>query len=199
MGTRHIIAVQKNNEYKIAQYGQWDGYPDGQGIEVLKFLKGAGNIEKLCLALDKCRFLDYSGIDKEMVESYDANAPEFNRDPDNRTYEQKKWFESFISRDIGADILKNVSLSDESEIILKDSISFAGDSLMCEYGYVIDLDRGTFEVYEGFNASELNESDRFYGLKVDDGEYKQIKLRKEYKLSSLPTEEEFLSQFSDDE
>ena len=38
MGTRHLIAVQLDGEYKIAQYGQWDGYPDGKGIDVLHFL-----------------------------------------------------------------------------------------------------------------------------------------------------------------
>ena len=30
MGTRHLIAVQLDGEYKIAQYGQWDGYPEGK-------------------------------------------------------------------------------------------------------------------------------------------------------------------------
>ena len=38
MGTRHLICVVKDNEYKIAQYGQWDGYPEGQGLVVLRFL-----------------------------------------------------------------------------------------------------------------------------------------------------------------
>jgi hypothetical protein len=39
MGTRHLIAVQLDGEYRIAQYGQWDGYPEGQGVDVLKFLR----------------------------------------------------------------------------------------------------------------------------------------------------------------
>jgi hypothetical protein len=35
MGTRHLIAVQLGGEYRVAQYGQWDGYPDSAGIDVL--------------------------------------------------------------------------------------------------------------------------------------------------------------------
>ena len=33
MGTRHIIAVYVNGEYKIAQHGQFDGYPEHVGCE----------------------------------------------------------------------------------------------------------------------------------------------------------------------
>jgi len=39
MGTRHLIAVAIDGEYKVAQYGQWDGYFEGQGVDVLNFLK----------------------------------------------------------------------------------------------------------------------------------------------------------------
>lgn len=38
MGTRSLICVFKDGEYKVAQYSQWDGYPEGHGIGVLKFL-----------------------------------------------------------------------------------------------------------------------------------------------------------------
>jgi len=32
MGTRHLsMAYNKGGEVKVAQYGQWDGYPEGQG------------------------------------------------------------------------------------------------------------------------------------------------------------------------
>jgi len=39
MGTRNLTCVVKDGEYKIAQYCQWDGYPSGNGVEILEFLK----------------------------------------------------------------------------------------------------------------------------------------------------------------
>ena len=39
MGTRNLTAVYIDGEYKVAQYGQWDGYPEGQGMTALTFLR----------------------------------------------------------------------------------------------------------------------------------------------------------------
>ena len=35
MGTRNLTIVYYDGDYRVAQYGQWDGYPEGAGIEVL--------------------------------------------------------------------------------------------------------------------------------------------------------------------
>lgn len=53
MGTRHLTCVVKNNEYKVAQYGQWDGYPSGQGVNILNFLKEMSQ-EKFLKGIDNC-------------------------------------------------------------------------------------------------------------------------------------------------
>lgn len=197
MGTRHLIAVQLDGEYKIAQYGQWDGYPEGQGVGVLSFLTGEGNISKLKENLSKVRFID-SEKDREFLDAYDKNVGEFYGDTDNRTPEQKHWFESYITRNLGSDILKNIAESNDSEILLKNRLSFAGDSLFCEWAYVIDYDKNTFEVYKGFNQDRLDESERFYGY-VNTDEYSSgvgynpIKLVKSYSLDALPDETTFLA------
>lgn len=39
MGTRNLVAVQIDGQYKIAQYGQWGGYLEGKGVDVLTFLR----------------------------------------------------------------------------------------------------------------------------------------------------------------
>lgn len=35
MGTRNLTIVHSNGEYKVAQYGQQDGYPEGLGAQQL--------------------------------------------------------------------------------------------------------------------------------------------------------------------
>lgn len=193
MGTRHLICVYHKGEYKVAQYGQWDGYPSGQGLTALSFLKQPGNIEKLRAALHKVRFLEPAGRDKELIASYEANAPEWSSQPDNRTDEQKRWFSTYISRDIGANILKNIAFSEENEIVLRNSIDFAGDSAFCEYAYVVDLDKYQFEIYKGFNHQPLDESERFASIKCERSDYRQVKFLASFSLNSLPPDgQEFL-------
>ena len=88
---------------------------------------------------------------------------------------------------------------------LEDDINFAADSLFCEWAYVIDLDKRTFEVYEGFNKEPLNEDERFFFLEeksykehrgVD--QYHPVKLVKSWSLDELPTGEEFLGAFKEE-
>lgn len=202
MGTRNLTAVMMDGNYKIAQYEQWDGYPSGQGITILKFLAGVGNIEKLKAALKRCRFLD-DNQDKEFIAEYDANAPAWSTDPDNRTHKQKRWFNLYIHRDIGGKILENIANSEDAEILLYNSIDFAGDSLFCEYAYVVDLDKGTFEVYEGFNKEPLAADERFSGYPISEvaesrsSMYYQVKHIATFQLSELPSADDFLATFNE--
>lgn len=201
MGTRNLTAVMINGEYKIAQYGQWDGYPSGQGSTVLQFLSNQENIKNLKDAFSRTRFIDEEGRDKEFIEAYSANAPEWSNEPDNRTEEQIAWFRNYISRDLGADILYNVASSEDEEILLSDSLNFAGDSLFCEWAYVIDFDKNVLEVYRGFNDEPIKEGRFISGdpiFEVPEGGYKNdyepIILLKTYELNNLPSVENFVEE-----
>ena len=44
MGTSSLICVFYNSKFVIAQFVPCDGYPEGQGVEILKFLRCPGNI-----------------------------------------------------------------------------------------------------------------------------------------------------------
>lgn len=198
MGTRNLTAVFFNGEYRVAQYGQWDGYPSGQGLTILNLLSDKSKLEKLKENLLKVRFVD-DEKDKGFLDEYNNNAPEWSSESDNRTYEQKRWFSSYASRDLGGKILPSIALSDDDEILLFDKISFAGDSLFCEFAYVVDLDKNTFEVYEGFNKEELDLSERFASTECDHDEYKQVKFKHSFDISSLPSEKEFLLILQPDE
>lgn len=180
MGTRHLIAVQKNNEYKVAQYGQWNGYLSGQGDNILKFFH-ENDLETFRNKVDNCFF----GTQEQIDEAY---APYTNGDG-WMTMEQSNAFKltefSHLSRDTGADIL-NVILKSNGPLMLIDQIDFAKDSLFCEYAYVIDLDKDILEVYQGFNTDPLPEGARFTGAAKDDDDYQAVKLVASFQLENLP-------------
>ena len=43
MGTRNLTKVIMNGDVVVAHYGQWVGYPAGQGITAFNFLKEKEN------------------------------------------------------------------------------------------------------------------------------------------------------------
>jgi len=144
MGTRNLICVVKDDKYRVAQYGQWDGYPEGQGITALNLLHSM-DLEKFKDQVSKTEFISKKEIDK-IIQQAEGNW--------SKAYPQ-------FSRDTGTEIL-SIVYNAEKPIQLYNSIDFAADSLFCEWAYVIDLDKNTFEVYEGFNQFPLSEEDRFY-------------------------------------
>ena len=180
MGTRHLIAVQKNNEYKVAQYGQWDGYLSGQGNSILNFFN-QNDLEAFRAKVDNCFF----GTQDQINEVY---APYTNGDG-WMTMEQSNAFKksefAHLSRDTGADIL-DVIVKSNGPLMLSDQIDFANDSLFCEYAYVIDLDKDILEVYQGFNTEPLPEGARFTGVAKEDGDYQAVKLAASFPLANLP-------------
>lgn len=109
-----------------------------------------------------------------------------------------------LSRDAGGGVLYLIHESSDG-LPLKNSVEFSGDSLFCEWAYVVDLDKRTFEVYRGFNKEAISEKERFaqyFQKRDDDGQqYYPIKLLKTYSLDDLPDEARFLAEteMSDDE
>jgi hypothetical protein len=57
MGTRNLTCVFHEGTYKIAKYGQWDGYPDHLGVNILDFLLNRFEKETFIKNLGKIRFI----------------------------------------------------------------------------------------------------------------------------------------------
>lgn len=174
MGTRNATIVIKNNKTKVAQYGQWDGYPSGQGLTALNFLRQA-NLSQFGTEVDKLKWFTEKQLEKLGTTWQDSHP--------------------YLSRDTGAEILNEVYEGKVTRLVNQET--FVADSLFCEWAYVVDLDKNTFEVYEGFNQEPLTKEDRFFGLTENverrgDNQYHPCKLIKSYPLDNLPTEEEFL-------
>ena len=191
MGTRHLICVYVDGEYKVAQYGQWDGYPSGQGIDILKFLQTT-NLEIFKEKVRKMRWY----TDVEMQEITDNHTDNGSITMGSLQDIYWKTHLQHISRDTGAKILTMILL--DKAPALRSNIKFAQDSLFCEYAYVIDFDEETFEVYEGFNKEPLSENERFYTGEVVE-KYHPVRFKKSYSIWDLPSEELFLKTLEPDD
>jgi hypothetical protein len=151
MGTRSItMVIDKQGEVKIAQYGQWDGYPEGQGKTILKFLKAKTRRNKLEKQLSKITFSD----DKTpFITEYNKRV-----DAGTRTDEDKIWFSTFITRDIGGEILRNVADSKLSNIILLNSGDRETDQWV-QWVYIIDYKKNILSVHFSVFSPAIKEYD----------------------------------------
>lgn len=197
MGTRHLTCVVKDGAFKVAQYGQWDGYPEGQGATIVEFLqriqKLPDGLQQFREAVDNCTFLS----DEEIRSSW-INA---GADPESdyvTTEVSDRHGEMYpaLSRDTGARVLEYIF--NQRGGSLKNSVDFAGDSLFCEWAYVIDLDHNVLEVYTGFNKTNPEPKGRFRDLPREPRHYESaeqyypIELLGVFHLDPLPSVEDFV-------
>lgn len=123
MGTRHLqTVITKEGETKVNQYGQWDGYPDGQGIDILEFLRNC-DINKYQKNLAKLREITEAECKKiDKMKDWDIKYPH-------------------LSRDCGSKIHKMIE-NDEIEFVQLASADAAG---WCEGFYTIDFSNNEFK------------------------------------------------------
>lgn len=143
MGTRNLTIVKLNGKIKVAQYGQWDGYPTGQGNTIAEFLHGS-YFYNLKSSLEKVKFIKQSTVAKLYDEMKSIGA-------ENRfSYAYPE-----LSRDTGAMILEFISkFHNLNTIGLVNEIAFLKDGLFCEWAYEIDLDKEQVTVLKGWNTGK---------------------------------------------
>ena len=193
MGTRSLTCVVLDGKFKIAQYGQFDGYPSGQGSTALSIMREIVTQNKLDRFTDKVRALTKLTADQHKQLWIDVGA-----DP-NKDYVSMEIGNAFdakhpeLSRRTGAEILSLVMYRDIASVQLSED--FAHDSPFCEWAYVVDLDQGIFEVHKGFVTSPHSKG-RFASGRCEGSGYYPVQLAKSYKLASLPDNEDFLRENS---
>lgn len=220
MGTKHLIAViDKKGTLKVAQYGQWDGYPSGQGVDVLKFAKDKASLKELEQRFDIIKFYNDTHEIDRWIHQYNSRAEiESNthlsdqaRALGGRTDSDVYWWKTTRTRDLGADILtalinidtKRLPQEHNGYIYLFNDIEFLKNSLFCEWAYIIDLNQNKLIILSGFNKDKSKE----YKLCITKQEdidkefckYYGCTLLKEYDLDDLPSEDEFLSDLEGDD
>jgi hypothetical protein len=135
MGTRNLTVVKdKTGQTRVAQYGQWDGYPSYSGIQALEFLRDEGNQALLSAKLDLVQFVSEEECDTI-----------YNSFPDVSNWENKDFLNAYpgLHRDTGIDILKVVANA-TAPVKTMDNSEFANDSLFCEGIYEVDFSTNKF-------------------------------------------------------
>ena len=154
MGTRHLqTIISKKGDVMINQYGQWDGYPEGQGLDILHYLRGA-NLEKYQKNLHKIK-----QATKECLNAVVKNKDWPNKHP-------------YLSRDCGAKIHQMIEDGKVKFVVHMDN----KNADWCEGFYTIDFQKELFtsEFYgikKSFHLSTLpTDEDYLYAMNPHDEE-----------------------------
>lgn len=171
MWTRHIIAVKQAWVFKVANYGQWDGYPTGQGEAIRAFLSEVDMDifkEKIsaCRAITSQELEDIPDVDENWVE----------------------WPEAYpwLSRDAWASILSYIM---EDKSVLKMAENCLTPNMWIEWSYLINLDAMTLSVYRWSILSHEK-----YVRKPND--HRPAAALHTYSLDNLPTKTDWLHKYA---
>jgi hypothetical protein len=187
MGTRGFIGFVIDGQEKIA-YNHCDSYPSGLGADALNWLWRAVG-EGTDHLTERVRALRVVDPNSKATPADIEDLSEFAR-PDVATRELSDWY--VLLRETQGDPAAMLRAG-----VIEDASGFPADSLMAEYGYVVDLDAGRFEAYVGFQREPHSEG-RFAARDVDsyaDGlpQYYPVRLVASWPLSELPTNQEFVA------
>lgn len=143
MGTRHLTVIVKDNKIKLSQYGQWDGYFNGQGENFVKlvreYLQNEYSLAQFKENIDLLKQVDDKTYDELLELSKKAESFQEFSIPFSILLPQ-------FSRDTGTDILRVIAELPTSDFRGKSyPIHICDDAEWCEFIYVLNLD--TDEVY----------------------------------------------------
>ena len=217
MGTRSLLCIFYKGRFVVVQYTQFDGYPEGKGVQIFEFLKNPINLVHLKEGLD-------NHICIPTKEEKDEIGVQVNRLNEEGRQNHRPWaltlggallqFWPGLSRETGAKIFKLIAtagattsgaeltaettppaaaagpvmfVNEEKRVPLYLDFEFVNDTLSLEWAYVVDLDANTFEVYKGSQSKEEAVSNRFNHI---GGENETVpKLVKTFTIDGLPAME----------
>ena len=142
MGTRNLTKViNEQGEVVVAQYGQWDGYPSGQGVNALNAI--FYYLDEIKQGIKRVYWISQDELD----EIY-ASLPELNYLGTEDSNNFGMLYPN-LTRDTCAKILNVIAFS-VGKVGLVDNSDFEQDTGFCEGVYTLDLQQNKFiSVYHG--------------------------------------------------
>jgi hypothetical protein len=185
MGTRGFVGVVVDGEAKVA-YNHFDSYPSGLGLDTLAYtrnnIQGEADVETTRSLAKLLKPVDPetrpTEADVERLGEYLNTGVGYDGKPGVNWYQLLRGTQGKVFGMLRAGLYE-------------DAGDFPADSLFCEWGYLIDLDAETFEVYEGFQR-EPHDKGRFAGMDLVSSGYFPVALVASWPLAGLPTDGTFL-------
>lgn len=182
MGTRGSVGHIKNNVFK-GGYKQFDCYLDGEGEEVVHFLRThRDRLDELKEKVDEIKWV--------------------KREDEEPTWEEKEFYKKNANLKVGRQSLSDwycllreyqgiasyeALLNGEIEHFI-DNSEFIKDSLFCECAYILNFDTDRIEFYIGFQKTP-DPSNRFGTSKFNevlDREYYPCKKVIDFPMNDIP-------------
>lgn len=185
MGTRNLISIKSENKIKVAKYCQWDGYPDGQGVDILNILRNL-DFKKLKKNIKNIKELSEESL-KELYEKEGITVGDFI------TMEEAERFKKSypqLDRDMGAEIIKYVE-ENESPILFHQA-GAGMEKTWCQWFYILDLDEMSLLVFTEAPFKTI-EKDNY---NLEEVELQKEKALKIYNVNQLPTDEDFVEELT---
>ena len=142
MGTRNNISVVIDNDIMVHQYGQWDGYPSGQGQDIVNFLTTC-DLDTFKAKVRKLK--QYTPKAVEKIECSYSSKGTFNSISDD---EWQKLIEDHpeLTRDSGSRILGHIQSGKVKKVVFTDFTDTGCFGI--EWSYLIDLDHNSLWVFK---------------------------------------------------
>jgi hypothetical protein len=174
MSTRGFITFVIDGTEKTA-YNHSDSYPSWLGVQVLRAIRGE------CVTPEAVRDLRVVPPDSKPAQADKIRLAHF-ADLGVSTQSDDDWY--CLLRETQGDLCKILKAG-----VIEDAGTFPQDSLFAEWGYVLDLDTMTLDVYKGFQTSP-HSAGRFAGRPGETEGYYPVALIATWPFHALPDEAE---------
>lgn len=177
MGTRGAWGFRINGEDKVT-YNHWDSYPEGLGQDIVNALRK--------IPLDNLR---ERAANLRLVNGQDqADAGDIERlkkfaDDSVSSRSMTEWY--VLLRKTQGDLPATLEAG-----VMIDGKGFVADSLFCEWAYLVNLDEGVLEVFQGFQR-EPHQKGRFANMESEkthrgENQYYPVAWIASFDLNNLP-------------
>ena len=140
MGTRNLTKVIKDDKVVVAQYGQWDGYPSGQGLTGFFAVTKDDVVASLEANLNLIYYPTKDELAAMSKPFEDGHAEGWMTYDSGKAYGEKY---PSLTRDTCTEILYVIANATEPVPIYLD-LEFEDDELFCEGVYEVNLDNKTY-------------------------------------------------------